>query len=200
MAVAARRLENAGATLRSAGLRSAGSAAARSARAVPQRSEPSRRTAPGRRPATGRPHPARRQAPARRRSGTAVRRTRTQGLVGRTANAVTALPETGAVRRIARGRAWIAIIGVLLIGIVAINVVTVSYGAMSSRIGTDTAELQRQNSILSSQITTSLSMPRVRDAAASAGMAMPAGDQIIYRQYQPGDIAAAAERLAAEGG
>ena len=43
-------------------------------------------------------------------------------------------------------------------------------------------------------------MPRVRRAAVAAGMAVPATDEIIYRSYQPGDIAAAAQRLAAEGG
>lgn len=188
MAVAARRLE-----MPSRGEVRGGSRRAPVARAiaVPAPGPARRRTA-----APGRPA----KAPARRRSGTAVRRNRNQGLVGRTANAVTALPESTAVRRMSQGRAWIAIIGVLLIGIVAINVVTVSYGAMSSRIGTDIAELQRQNSILSSQITQSLSMPRVRDAATSAGMAVPAPDEIAYRQYQPGDIAAAAQRLAAEGG
>ncbi len=157
-------------------------------------------TRPERRPARRPSPPARRPSPSRRRSGTAVRRNRERGLVGRTAHAVTALPESTAVRRLSKGRAWIAIIGVLLIGIVAINVVTVSYGAMSSRIGTDIAELQRQNSILTSQTTRALSMPRVRRAAVAAGMAVPATDEIIYRSYQPGDIAAAAQRLAAEGG
>jgi len=92
------------------------------------------------------------------------------------------------------------VIGVLLIGIVAINVVTVSYGAMSSRIGTDIAELQRQNSILTSQVTNSLSMPRVRSEALAAGMTAPATDEIVYREFDPADFAAAAQRLAAEGG
>jgi uncharacterized protein (DUF1786 family) len=113
---------------------------------------------------------------------------------------VTGLPESPAVRRMSQGRAWIAVIGLLLIGIVAINVVTVSYGSMSSRIGTEIEALQRQNSILSSQTTRVLSMPRVRSAAAAAGMAVPATTEIVYRDYDPSDIAAAAQRLAAEGG
>jgi hypothetical protein len=188
MAVAARKLE----------MPRAGAVRSPSRRASAVRSGVMPATRPVRRPGAPAGRPA--TAPARRRSGTAIRRNRNQSLVGRTANAVTALPESTAVRRMSQGRAWIAIIGVLLIGIVAINVVTVSYGAMSSRIGTDTAELQRQNSILSSQITQSLSMPRVREAATTAGMAVPAPDEIVYRQYQPGDIAAAAQRLAAEGG
>lgn len=156
--------------------------------------------APLTRPARRRPEPVRRPAPSRRRSGTAVRRNRERGLVGRTAHVVTGLPESPAVRRMSRGRAWIAVIGVLLIGIVGINVVTVSYGAISSRIGTEIQELQRQNSILTSQTTKALSMPRVRGAAAAAGMAVPATTEIVYREYDPSDIAAAAQRLATEGG
>lgn len=176
MAVAARKLE-------------ATAVPAPLTRPARRRSEPSRRPEPGRRP-----------APARRRSGTAVRRNRDRGLVGRTAHVVTGLPESLAVRRMTKGRAWIAVIGVLLIGIVAINVVTVSYGAMSSRLGTEIEALQRQNSILSSQTTRVLSMPRVRSAAVAAGMAVPETDEVIYREYDPSDIAAAAQRLAAEGG
>ena len=77
---------------------------------------------------------------------------------------------------------------------------TVSYGAMASRIETDIEKLERQNSILSSQTTRALSMPRVRDAASAAGMTAPATDEITYREFGPEVFAAAAQRLAAEGG
>jgi len=145
--------------------------------------------APGRR-RQRRPVPARTRQPRHRVSGSARR----------TASVVTHLPESTAVVGISRSRVWIAVIGILLIGIVAINVITVSYGAMSGRIQNDIQTLDRQNSILKSQQTEALSMPRVQDAAASAGMLVPAPDEIHYRSFQPGDIAAAAQRLAADGG
>lgn len=95
---------------------------------------------------------------------------------------------------------WIAVIGVLLIGLVAINVVTVSYGSMASGIDADIQELQRRNAILRSSETKALSIPRVQNAAAAAGMTMPAPTDVEYLHFKPGDIAAAAQRLAAEGG
>jgi hypothetical protein len=110
------------------------------------------------------------------------------------------LPESAAVRRISGSRLWIALIGALLIGIVGINVLTVSYGSMASQIERDIEKLERQNSILGSQTTRSLSMPRVRAAASSAGMYAPATDEIRYREFGPEVFAAAAQRLAAEGG
>jgi len=92
------------------------------------------------------------------------------------------------------------VIGVLLIGIVAVNVLTVSYGSMASNIEADIQTLERRNAILESSEVTALSMPRVRNAALAAGMAVPAPEEIRYLTFKDGDVAAAAQRLAAEGG
>jgi hypothetical protein len=150
---------------------------------------PRRRRGPARHPGPGRRRPAAPARPAQRRR-----------LVGRGAHAVGRLPESSAVRRISGSRIWIAVIGVLLIGIVLVNVLTVSYGAMASRVETNIEKLERQNSILTSATTRKLSMPRVRAAAADAGMVVPATTEIHYREYGPEVFAAAAQRLAAEGG
>ncbi|MEX1219534.1 MAG: hypothetical protein WEB05_04000 [Solirubrobacterales bacterium] len=99
-----------------------------------------------------------------------------------------------------KSRLWIAVIGLLLIGIVLVNVLTVSYGAMASQVETSIEKLERQNSILNSATTRVLSMPRVRSAAAEAGMTVPATTEIRYREFGPEVFAAAAQRLAAEGG
>lgn len=99
-----------------------------------------------------------------------------------------------------RHKLWIAVIGLLLIGIVAINVLTVSYGSMASNIEADIATLERRNAILESSEVTALSMPRVRNAALAAGMGVPDPEEINYLSFNDGDIAAAAARLAAEGG
>ncbi len=135
--------------------------------------------------------------PGRRRS--ADRRPERRRLVGRGAHVVGRIPESAAVRKISGSRIWIAVIGLLLIGIVAINVLTVSYGAMASRVERNIQTLERQNAILGSANTRALSMPRVRNAATAAGMSAPATDEIRYREFGPEVFAAAAQRLAAEG-
>lgn len=161
---------------------------------------------PGHAPATlpsrrrSRPRPVRHAEPGRRRTAAPPRPAQRRRLVGRGAHAVGRLPESPAVRRISGSRLWIVVIGILLTGIVLVNVLTVSYGAMASRVETNTEQLERQNSILTSATTRSLSMPRVRSAAAEAGMIVPAITEIQYREFGPEVFAAAAQRLAAEGG
>jgi hypothetical protein len=168
-------------------------AAARKLETVP-------RHAPATLPARRRKSPVRHPEPGRRRPASPTRPVQRRRLVGRGAHAVGRLPESAAIRRISKSRLWIAVIGVLLIGIVLVNVLTVSYGAMASRVETNTEKLQRQNTILSSSTTRALSMPRVRRAAAEAGMIVPATTEITYREFGPEVFATAAQRLAAEGG
>ncbi len=163
-------------------------AAARKLEAMP-------RTAPATLPPRRRPQ--HQTTPGRRRS--ANHRPERRRLVGRGAHVVGRIPESAAVRKISGSRIWIAVIGLLLIGIVAINVLTVSYGAMASRVETNIQTLERQNAILGSANTRALSMPRVRNAATAAGMSAPATDEIRYREFGPEVFAAAAQRLAAEG-
>ncbi|MBK5233067.1 MAG: hypothetical protein JJE13_08830 [Thermoleophilia bacterium] len=149
-------------------------------------------------PAPGRRRP--RSTPARRPSPQRRQRHGGRRLVGRTAHAVTHLPETRPVVGISRSRVWIAVIGVLLTGLVSINVMTVSYGASSSKVDAQIQSLERRNAILKSTETEVLSMPRVHDTAVAAGMAVPDPQELRYLHFKPGDIAAAAQRLAAEGG
>lgn len=142
----------------------------------------------------------RRSAPAGHRHPAAPKRHQTRRLVRGTAQAVTHLPESSAVVGMSRSRVWIAVIGILLTGIVAINVLTVSYGSMASNIDADIQTLKNRNAILKSSEVTALSMPRVRNAALAAGMAVPDPQEIRYLTFNDGDVAAAAQRLAAEGG
>lgn len=157
------------------------------ARAVPvlPARVPARRTMPRRRPAT------RRRPGARQHSGLR--------LIGKSAHAVTHFPESGLVRTAATGRRWIFVIGALLLAIVAINVVTVSYGSMTSKLETQIESIERQNAILKSSQTAALAMPRVQAQAEAEGMYLPEPDAIHYRSFQPGDYEAAAARLAAGG-
>jgi hypothetical protein len=146
-----------------------------------------------------------RKAPARK--APSRTRSRTQGaravggqlipLAGRTAVAVGQLPDSGLVVRMTRGRAWIAVLGALLVGIVALNVVTLSFAASSGHIDEQLTVLDQENSVLSSRDAHLYGPGVIRNSAAPLGLAMPASDQIHFTDAGPESVATAAQRLAA---
>ena len=101
--------------------------------------------------------------------------------VGRTAVAVRALPDSGLVVRLTRGRAWIAVLSVLLTGIVALNVVSLSLSASQGKIAQQSQILEQENSALRARLAQRLSNARVRSAAAYLGMVAPEPTEITYR-------------------
>jgi hypothetical protein len=158
---------------------------------------PTRRTAPGRAPARKAParKPSRRTAPGRRVAG-GVR----PGLVlavGRTAVAVRDLPDSGLVVRMTRGRAWIAVLGLLLAGIVALNVVTLSFAASSSKIDERNTTLEEENTMLQSRLAQKQSARKMRHEAASRGLAMPTTQAPLVVKVGQNVVSEAAQRLAA---
>jgi hypothetical protein len=155
----------------------------RSKAAAPAR-VPTRR-APARKPATKR-------APAARPKLVVV--------AGRTAGAVRQLPDSSLVVRMTRGRAWIAVLGVLLVGIVALNVATLSFAASSGKIDEQITTLEKENSMLESREAERYSTARVRGEGAELGLAMPNTEEPHLVEASPDDAAAAAARLAAAGG
>lgn len=117
--------------------------------------------------------------------------------VGRTAVAVRQLPDSGPIKHLTRGRAWIALLGGLLIGIVALNVGTLSLTATAGKVEDNIQTLSQENSVLRARQARLLANGRVRSAAASIGFAAPAPDAITYRDAGRDAIAAAARRLSA---
>jgi len=156
---------------------------ARSKAAAPAR-VPTRR-APARRPATKR-------APAARPKLVVV--------AGRAAVGVRELPDSSLVVRMTRGRAWIAVLGVLLVGIVALNVATLSFAASAGKIDAQITTLEKENSMLESREAERFSTARVRGEGAELGLAMPTTEEPHLIEAGPDDPAAAAARLAAAGG
>jgi hypothetical protein len=176
-------------------------APARRSRAIPAPA-PSRTTAPARAPGPKRTPAPRRKAPAR---GPAVRRTpadrpKLAVVAGRTAVAVRGLPDSGLVVRMTHGRLWIAVLGVLLVGIVALNVATLSFAATSGTIDEQITVLEKENSMLESREAQHYSTARIRNEAALLGLAMPTTEEPQVIEAESGDVAAAAARLAAAGG
>jgi hypothetical protein len=116
--------------------------------------------------------------------------------VGRTAVAVSGLAESGVVYRLTRGRLWIGALATLLVGIVAINVLALSFNATASRTGQQTDVLKRQVSTLRAQIAAAgASNERVQSEAAKLGLIVPEPGAITYLSPSPNDAAVAAKRL-----
>lgn len=137
--------------------------------------------------------PAPRTAPARRPGGQLI------PLAVGTAGAVRRLPDSGLMVRLTRGRAWIAVLGVLLTGIVAVNVATLSLAASVGHVYQNTTALEDENSLLRGRDAERSGSARVRAEAASLGLQMPSSDRIGYVQAGPKDVAIAAQRLASAG-
>lgn len=192
-------------------------------KAAPARPAPQKKAAPARRPRTrpkpkGRavaaPAPARRsparKSPARKAPARTPRRAKPTSraaavggqlipFAGRTAVAVGHLPDSGLVVRLTRGRAWIGVLGVLLAGIVALNVITLSFAASSGQIDQQITALDQENSILQNRDARVSGTAAVRNAAGPLGLAMPASEEIHFTDAGPEAVATAAQRLAAAG-
>lgn len=153
---------------------------------------PSRRASASR-PAL-KPRPAR-TAPPRRRSQTTPVVGFVPIAVGRTAGAVGGMADSGLVVRLTRGRLWIGVLAALLVGIVALNVLSLSLNASSSHLAQQADGLKRANSALQARIAGEVSNEQVLAGAAELGLFYPATDATRYLSLKPNDAAVAARRL-----
>jgi hypothetical protein len=101
--------------------------------------------------------------------------------------------------RMTRGRTWIGVLGVLLAGIVALNVVTLSLAATAGHIDQNIQALDQENSTLRSRDAQKSASPRVRHDAAALGLVVANIDDVAFVEASRGDAAIAARRLAAAG-
>jgi hypothetical protein len=142
--------------------------------------------------------------PARRAAAAAPRtnhRSRTRVAAGGNVamlpvNAVSGIADSGFVVGMSRGRAWIVVLGVLLGGIVALNVVGLSLSASSGSVSAKIDELQQANSVARARIANRLSNDRITEAASALGLAVPAPDAVRYLDAGSSDAEKAAQRLA----
>ncbi len=171
---------------------------------APSRTKPPKRKAPARKPVRSKAAPAlARRAPSRKPApnrAPASTRPKLAVAAGRTAVAVRELPDSGLVVRMTRGRAWIGVLGVLLVGIVALNVATLSFAASAGKIDEQITALEKENSMLGGREAERYSTARIRSQAAAAGLAMPTSEDPRVVEFDPADLATAAARLAAAGG
>lgn len=141
--------------------------------------------------ATARTAPARRPLPTRRPGGQLI------PLAVGTATAVRNLPDSSLMVRMTRGRAWIAVLGVLLAGIVTLNVLTLSFAAGVGHVDRNIQVLDEENSLLRGRDAQKSGAGRIRQEAAELGLSAAALDQVGSVQASPHDAEIAAQRLAA---
>lgn len=161
-------------------------------RKAPVRRKPALRVATAR-TAPARTAPARREVPARRPGGQLI------PIAVGTATAVRHLPDSSLMVRMTRGRVWIGVLGLLLAGIVAVNVVTLSLAASAGHVDRNIQALDGENSLLRGRDARLYGSARVRHDAAALGLTVAATDRIGYVRADPQDVAVAAQRLAAAG-
>jgi cell division protein FtsL len=97
--------------------------------------------------------------------------------------------------RLVRGRAWIAIVAVALIGIVFMQVSMLKLNAGVSRAVTAADTLERQNSTLRADISQLDSGERVQDAAAKLGMVARGAGDVHYLDAARANAARAAASI-----
>jgi len=158
---------------------------------APRKKRPALAVAPARKAPVRKPSPARRKAPARRPGGQLI------PIAVGTASAVRKLPDSGLVVRMTRGRAWIGVLGVLLVGIVALNVVTLSLAADAGHIDQNVQALDEENALLRSRDAQKSGAGRIRSEAAALGLRAAPVDQVGSLQASSRDVETAARRLAA---
>jgi len=117
----------------------------------------------------------------------------------RSAGAVRDLSESGLIHRLTRGRGWIAVLCGLLVGIVALNVLSLSLTAGSGQTSLQIDELKTDISSLRAQIEEKLAAYKVEDEAARLGLANPDPKAITFLSARQANARRVAHLLATDG-
>ena len=94
------------------------------------------------------------------------------GLLARTLAALRALPDHRWLDRLVRSRWWIPVLGVMLTGVVAMQVEVLKYGASDGRAMTLATELQSRDQLLRLSIAQLSDDQRIEQIAGRMGMVM----------------------------
>jgi hypothetical protein len=143
-----------------------------------------------------RPLPRRVSGPVRRPvavpgGATAVPRRGTTTILAR----VRALPEHRVVDRLLRSRLWIWALGVMLGGIVAMQVSLLKLNSGISRAVETSATLERQNGDLETKIASLSATDHVQQGALQLGMIMPAAGDVGYLSPRTDDATRAVRAM-----
>jgi hypothetical protein len=128
-------------------------------------------------PIPSRPRPVRRRV---------ARPARTAPLSARALGFVQSLPDRALVDRLVRGRAWIPLLGVMLAGIVAMQVELLKLNSTIGHGIDRSATLQSQNEQLRASVAGLADDQRIEGLAAKMGMVMPSPDNVVFVAPQGG--------------
>jgi len=103
----------------------------------------------------------------------------------RAAQAVCTLRDSPVVDRLVRGQGWIALLGVLLIGLVGLNVSLLKLNAQNGRTAEVARDLRIQNAKLRGSVSRLGSSTRLQQAARNAGLVMPTPQMVNYLTAHP---------------
>jgi hypothetical protein len=117
------------------------------------------------------------------------------GFAAAAVGTVSGIADSGLVLGLTRSRLWIGLLGSLLVGIVALNVMALSLNAASSKTAGLSDELREQNSALRADIADGLSNERLQSAAVRIGLVMPQAASALMLTPRAGDAEEAARRL-----
>jgi hypothetical protein len=105
------------------------------------------------------------------------------------------LPDSRLVDRLMRGRAWIALLGVLLIGLVAINVSLLKLNSEAGRNTEKVKSLRIENTQLQAKVSRLASADRLERAGRDLGLGMSIAARVRYLSVRPGDARQAARAI-----
>jgi hypothetical protein len=121
-----------------------------------------------------------------RRSATRPRRPRTAGARLRIGAFIRSLPDHKLLDRLIRGRWWIPVLGVMLAGIVAMQVEVLKLGASMGRSLERSSVLSAENAGLRQSVATLGDDQRIEQLAATMGMVMPPPQAVGFLSASPG--------------
>src|SRR5215207_90544 len=113
----------------------------------------------------------------------------------RLGNAAMRVGDARVLDRLVRGRGWIALMAVALMGIVFMQVSMLKLNAGISRAVTAADTLERQNSAMRADISRLDSGERMQDAAANLGMVTPPAGDVRYLDGARASAARAASSI-----
>ncbi|MET0686894.1 MAG: hypothetical protein ABW060_16365 [Solirubrobacteraceae bacterium] len=108
---------------------------------------------------------------------------------------VRALPDSRWLDRALRGRLWIWLLGVALLGVVGMQVSLLKLNSGIGRAVETSVTLERQNAALEASIARLSDTNRVQVGAAGLGMLVPAPGDVGYLDSRPSDPARAVEHM-----
>jgi cell division protein FtsL len=108
-----------------------------------------------------------------------------------------AMPDARFLDRLVRGRGWIAVIAVALIGLVFLQVSLLRLNTGIGRAVTAASTLERQNAQIRMEVAKLDSGERIQLVAEKLGLVMPGADRVHYVRATPADGTHAARSITA---